>query len=366
MRFFGKLTLSIILILNLLCIALLLLAAYSPWFAPATHPRLSCLGLTFPIFLAGNICFFVFWLIVRYRLAVVPVLGFLLCAPQIRAYIPFNLHTGNVPEQAIKILSYNIMSFADLQKTKTDKNPTLQYLSESEADIICLQEYNPASGNASTCPAAIEKALKAYPYKQVNRIGAKHSGNHLACYSKHPILSTKRIEYESQSNGSVVYEIKIGGDTITLINNHLESNKLTASDKELYTGLWQLPETEKMKQGAAHLIRKLAEAQRIRAIQADAINEAIRSSAHAAVIVCGDFNDSPISYTHRTIGSSLNDAFTSSGRGLGISYNQNRFYFRIDHILTSKPAKSYNCTVDKSIKSSDHYPIWCYVTLENE
>jgi len=79
------------------------------------------------------------------------------------------------------------------------------------------------------------------------------------------------------------------------------------------------------------------------------------------VIVCGDFNDSPLSYAHRVIGKELDDAFVQSGNGFGISYNQNHFYFRIDHILLSKNLESYQCTVDKTIKSSDHYPIWCFV-----
>ena len=110
------------------------------------------------------------------------------------------------------------------------------------------------------------------------------------------------------------------------------------------------------------LIRKLAEASAIRAPQADTIAHEITASPHPYIIVCGDFNDTPISYTHRTIAQDLDDAFTQSGRGLGISYNQNRFYFRIDNILTSKNLRAYNCTVDRSIKESDHYPIWCYIT----
>ena len=115
------------------------------------------------------------------------------------------------------------------------------------------------------------------------------------------------------------------------------------------------------KSGARLLIRKLAEASAIRGSQADSIAQEIASSQHPYIIVCGDFNDTPISYAHRVIGQGLNDTFTQSGRGLGISYNQNKFYFRIDNILASKNLKSYNCTVDRSIKESDHYPIWCYL-----
>ena len=68
----------------------------------------------------------------------------------------------------------------------------------------------------------------------------------------------------------------------------------------------------------------------------------IKNSKQQTIIVCGDFKDTPISYTHRVISKGLVDAFENSGSGLGISYNQNRFYFRIDHILTSKNIDSFN------------------------
>ena len=103
-------------------------------------------------------------------------------------------------------------------------------------------------------------------------------------------------------------------------------------------------ETKKLKAVARLLIRKLAEASAIRAPQADSIAQEIAASRYPYIIVCGDFNDTPISYAHRVIEKGLNDAFTKSGRGLGISYNQNKFYFRIDNILASKNLKPYNCT----------------------
>ena len=82
------------------------------------------------------------------------------------------------------------------------------------------------------------------------------------------------------------------------------------------------------------------------------------------VIVCGDFNDTPVSYTHHAFNQILKDAFVEAGNGLGISYNRNRMYVRIDHILTSKDMEVHDCQVDKSIKASDHYPIWCHVSLK--
>lgn len=362
MKHFSKIVAYIILAVNAFFAGLLLLTAYSPYIDPEVHPIQSCLGLTFPIFLFINFCFLIFWLIVRWRFALLPFLGFAFCFPQIRTYIPFNLRSSDVPKENIKILSYNVMSFGSMKK-EDGKNPVLTYILDSDADIVCLQE--PIlweGGKQHINPREITKALnKAYRYRTIRQVGQEEGNNQLACYSRYPILSARVLDYKSAYNGSVIYEIKVDDDTLTLINNHLESNKLTKEDKVVYEDMLKDPNARKVKSGMRQLVRKLAEASAIRSAQAQAIAKEIEAAPHKYVIVCGDFNDSPISYTHRVISENLDDTFTESGRGLGISYNQNKFYFRIDNILVSKNLKAYNCTVDRSIKDSDHYPIWCYI-----
>ena len=251
------------------------------------------------------------------------------------------------------------MSFNNLEK-KDGKNPVLSYLVDSNADIICLQEYNTATTKKYLTEQDIKKALKAYPYQSVHQQGK--GDVQLACFSKFPILSIHPIEYESNYNGSMKYVLNVNNDTLTLINNHLESNKLTKEDRGMYEDMIKDPNAKKVKTGLRQLIRKLAEASAIRATQADSVAKTIAESKYPTTIVCGDFNDGSISYTHRILTQKLDDAFTQSGKGLGISYNQNKFYFRIDNILISPNLKAYNCTVDRSIKASDHYPIWCYIS----
>lgn len=367
MNHLGNLVALLILSANALFTGLLLLAAYSPHIQPVAHPVESCLGLAFPVFWVANAGFLLFWLIIRrYKSALLPLAGMLLCWGQTRTYLPVHFPTSHQPEGSIKLLSYNIMGFDGATK-KEGKNPILTYLKESDADILCLQEYLTIDSKRYLSQKDVEQALKAYPYHRVHKVGqSKSCSNKLACYSKYPILSARVLDYSSEYNGSVLYEIKIGEDTVTLINNHLESNKLTQADKAVYEEMLKSPEKEKMKSGARLLIRKLAEASAIRAPQADAIAREIAASKHPYIIICGDFNDTPISYAHHTIGQGLDDAFTRSGCGLGISYNQNRFYFRIDHILTSKNLRAYNCTVDRSIKDSDHYPIKCTLKKKDE
>lgn len=356
----GRVAAVVVLLVNLLFTGLLLLSAYSPWVQPVRHPLFSCMGLAFPLFLLLDVAFLVFWVLVRrYRHSMLSLGGLLLCLPQVLLYAPVNFSSSKVPCGAIKLLSYNIMGFNGV-KAPRKHNPILDYLKESHADIICLQEY--AAGRVSQ--KNIDRALKDYPYHRSDYIG-QGRGNRVACYSKFPILSARRLPCESQYNGSMVYEIALKTDTLTLICNHLESNKLTQADKAVYEDMLRDPGQDNMKSGARLLLGKLAEASAIRAPQADSVAAVIDRIAPRSTVVCGDFNDTPISYAHHTIGRRLDDAFAQSGHGLGISYNRNKFYFRIDHILVSPNLKTYCCTVDRSIDASDHYPIWCYIAGRN-
>lgn len=130
MKHFGKIVSYLILAINAFFVGMLILTAYSPYLHPKIHPLASCLGLTFPIFLAINICFVIFWLIINYRYTVLTIVGLLVCYQQIQTYIPINFTDKSIPENSIKLLSYNVMGFNNLEK-KDEKNPILSYLSES-------------------------------------------------------------------------------------------------------------------------------------------------------------------------------------------------------------------------------------------
>ena len=114
MEHIGKIVAYLILAINAFFVGTLILSAYSPYLSPKVNPLVSCLGLAFPIFLIINLFFLFLWVFVNYRYALLPVIGFLICFPQIRTYIPFNSTTRTIPEGSIKVLSYNVMSFSNL------------------------------------------------------------------------------------------------------------------------------------------------------------------------------------------------------------------------------------------------------------
>jgi exonuclease III len=57
----------------------------------------------------------------------------------------------------------------------------------------------------------------------------------------------------------------------------------------------------------------------------------------------------------------LTDCFAATATGPGWSYNKNHMYVRIDNIFCSDDFVPYGCKVDKTIKSSDHYPIYTWL-----
>jgi endonuclease/exonuclease/phosphatase (EEP) superfamily protein YafD len=73
-------------------------------------------------------------------------------------------------------------------------------------------------------------------------------------------------------------------------------------------------------------------------------------------IVCGDFNDVPVSYTYHTVIGDLQDAFVEKGFGFSTTFSNKLSFFRIDYALLDPNLQinSYR-VVHKEL--SDHYPV---------
>ena len=78
------------------------------------------------------------------------------------------------------------------------------------------------------------------------------------------------------------------------------------------------------------------------------------------ILVCGDFNDTPLSYAYNKIKGDLIDAFKNSAKGIGDSF-VNIPALRIDYILHDHRMQSTNYKKHKQILS-DHYAISCEIT----
>lgn len=355
MKILKRILTRLVLGVNVLSALLLLACGLSAELNPVTYPYLSLLGLTFPFFLLLNIAFVLFWLVFDIYYIWLPLIGLLCSSVYIYDYFPLNV-TQDVPEDALKIMTYNNEYFGRAEKDENGTYPVLEYMATSGADIICLQEADFSKGLTSQYA---DKLMASAGYKTL-RVKDRKSKAQLV-YSKLPILSVRRVDYESRTNGSVAFELLYEGDTILLVNNHFESYKLTLKDKEKYKEILSNPESDETEDNMRLLVRKMSKVAGIRGPQVDSVMTYINKVGHDAVIVCGDFNDTPISYSCRHLSSALTSVFRQSGNGLGWTYTQKGMNFRIDHIFISDYWQSFGTYVDMDATWSDHYPLITYL-----
>ena len=345
---------------NCFTIVLMLLAGYSDRLFPDDHPLLSTLGMTFPVFVLANIGFLVFWLLMKWTRAWIPVVGLALAYVPIRIYMP--IHTPEQPpEGAIKIMSYNVCTYAGNKKYESGFETIRDYLSEAAPDILCTQEDNDLQHHD-----VIRDYQKVFAHNDTailsNTVLAL---NTLGMHTRFPIIKRERIFYDTKvNNGSVAWWLKVHGDTVIVINNHFESCHLSQSDRRQYKQMLKGEmASDSVRSESKILWVKLAEANAKRSLQIDRVCQYVREHPRQYIIVCGDFNDNPISYSRHAMSQLLTDCYVETGRGVGLSYNQKGFFFRIDHLFCSENIQPYNCFIDDKMDASDHYPLICWLKI---
>jgi endonuclease/exonuclease/phosphatase family metal-dependent hydrolase len=326
---------------SLASVFLLLTSVASAYISPATSKYLSLMGLAFPLFLGGTVFMLFISLLFAWRRSWIPLVGLLLSSTSIYSYFPINFPSPP-PKQSIKVITYNTASFglwSSGSKDKNDKkgeNRLVRDIINEHPDIVGYQE----GYGGEQFKKHVRPILKRNNYySESESLG----GSYLGCFSKYPVVG-KDVLCREGGNGAVLFKIKLSeADTLYFVVTHLKSMSLTAEDRTLFKeNIDNLRDDTKEDslnyEGLSHVARKIARASVPRALQADTIAHFIRENKHRNLIVCGDFNDTPVSYTYRTIINSgnLSDAFVQSGNGLGRTFNRYAMVVRIDHILYSR------------------------------
>lgn len=340
----------ILLPVNLLAVVVLLFSAVSGIIDPHVWKWCVSLSLCFPVFVAVNVAFILVWLILQSRHWLWSALALAACAYQLFTYCPINL-PQSAPAGSIKVVSYNSYGFGYGDKDSTCYLQMLDYLRNSDANILCVQE----GGSLPIHQKSLVEATAHWPYKDTVQVDAVH--NSVIIFSDYPLLSRHITYSSSPGHLCAIYKLDIEGDTICVVNSHFVSNSISSNDKQAYHKLVTVTDEDSSKQDILRLARKINEAGLKRAEQADSLAMYLETLGDMPVIVCGDFNDSPLSYAHHRLVRILDDAYTASGLGPGISYHKSQMFFRLDNILCSHHWKSYGADVDAKAKMSDHYPI---------
>ena len=348
---------------NVATILLMVLAGYADRINPVEYPLLSCMGMTFPIFLIANLLFVFFWLTFKWRKLWIPVVGYIIVYGPLTLYMPLHLNQEEPKEGTIKIISYNVCTYGGNYKYEQGFETVYDYLKLQDADIVCLQE------DVDTWRRYVmQRYKKIYEYNDTVIFNPQDASiNGVGIHTRFPIIKNERIHYDSHANGSVAYYLKVNKDTIIVINNHLEGTHLSNEDRDKYKQIIAgKVEKDTAKAETIYLFEKLGKYAAKRAPEAEAVHKYVEAHKKYPIIVCGDFNDNPISYSHRTIAKGLTDCYEATGKGIGLSYNQKGFYVRIDNILVSSHFEPYNCRIDNKMDASDHYPIICTLKMKDK
>ena len=356
-----KIIRSIIILLNLLAVISLLTSYLSVYISPDKFWIPSFFGLAYPYILLGNILFVLYWLFSSSKFALISIITILLGYHHLQNYFQITASTTN--EKGIVICSYNIRSFQGIPEKNVNATKNAKaifsYLKSRKPNIVCLQEFSHMGIKGD-----LKNFMSYYHISDQMHLQYGYAQNAgPAIFSSYPILNGGQIRFPHTSNMITYADLKIGKDTVRLFNCHLESYRFSSKEIDSLDSLSIQDQSQNIRE-ARLFGSKLKRALKKRAIHAQTLREKINASPYP-VIICGDFNDTPVSYTYHTIrGDDILDAFIESGQGIGNTYLGKLPSFRIDYILHSKQFKGYNFTINK-VTFSDHYPVECKLIQVN-
>ncbi|GAB3718173.1 endonuclease/exonuclease/phosphatase family protein [Spirosoma lituiforme] len=249
--------------------------------------------------------------------------------------------------QTLNVLSFNSETFPTSGENRLDA-------SLLKADIACFQEYSP---NAQIEHQYTDKLQKLTCFDKNREIG-------LALFSRYPIVNQySRIwdrEKAPNINGFLCADIAYGTDTIRVVNVHLWSmgvrtNQAVDALKTGHVGrfaLELLDTFQRMKEGFEHRNEQLREV------------ESYVAGSRYPVIICGDFNETPISYSYGKLSQNFRNAFEEAGQGLGFTLNRHPYCVRIDQQFFSADWHIKTCQTLSGISFSDHFPVLAQYVLK--
>ena len=372
---------------------LLMLSGFVPTISPETNSWLPLLGLAFPVFFALMVVAFFYWLLQGKWRSLFALSCLLLNLGQASLYIqwndlnaetqgsknasdglenkqegdgPVNKEALDMNAKKLKIITYNTQLFGLYQNessvdiVNTEYMPAmdsfLQVLKKENADVVCLQEVYAKAGGLKAL-ALFLKAEGGYDHSQTYTLSERRPYG-MIVLSKYAIKRWKPLPLGSNTgNMAMWFDIEIPSEyaflrnaQIRIYNLHLQSFRFAKKDFEVMQK--QKEQKEIDLEGSKGIISRLRLGYQRRAQQVGIVKQSVLN-CDLPKVICGDFNDIPVSYSYRQLSAGMRDAFVEAGRGLETTYKGSMPSFRIDYVLFDNPMRAVNY---KSITEvpSDH------------
>ena len=355
----------IVLTLNILSALALLLSYLSAYISPVDFYGFAFLGLIYAFLLLINILFVILWLLLKSKRFLISLVAILVGWNFLTSFfqISFNKKVFEHNEQELKILTYNVRVFNrwNWSKEKNLGMKAINYIKKTSADIVCLQEfYSDKLNGKNTVDSIKSNSTLANAHISFATRRARTFNYGIATFTSYPIINKGKVKLKQDENFCIYTDLLIDKDTVRVYNLHLESIHLGYDDYHLIENINKTDTIDV--RGIRNILSKLKKGYQKRARQADVIAAHIETCQYPAII-CGDFNDTPVSYVYKRLTNSLVDAFRLSGNGIGSTYINKYSTFRIDFVLHSDKLLSFNHKTPR-IEFSDHYPVMCSLKIQ--
>ena len=343
-------------------VALLLLFMYlAPYVSPDASWIFSVLGLVAPIIYVSGIILFLYWVIRwRWGYASLMLVLLLLGVPKISLYYKIDLlrHYGEpvYDRSALKVMAYNVrMFYGDDGKSTVDS--LAAFVNRYDPDILCIEEFTDHARGATMRFDSL--IAPGYCRTVYSRDGEGPNEVSLAVYSKFRILGSGSIDcindVDTTRTAAVWADLRVDRDTVRVFCNHLRSTHIKSTDGEYLMNYRFLTDTARHEK-LHSILNRLRYNSISRSHQVDTLSQLIAATPHAR-IVCGDFNDTPLSYTYLRMSRGFQDAFRVEGRGFSHTYRGFYNTFRIDYVLVSDAFEVLSYEVPQ-VDFSDHHPVF--------
>ncbi len=360
---------TILVIASVTAVASLFLAYLSPYIHPDTIELVPFFGLVYPIIVISVIVLGIIWAFMKSRWGFV-MLGALLLGGNLHFRTLALGSEDEIPQDAnvFKIMSYNVRLFdvynENLEEARSNRDSIISFIHREDPDVICFQEfYHQDKPTRFVTKDTIAKLLGTkYTHERYSHKRIQRQNFGICMLSKYEMIAQGDVTFEVNANTDnycIYADIVKGRDTIRVYNIHLQSIKLQQEDYALFG--------EKNKQAggkkstARLLFEKLTIAYPTRAEQARKVVKHIESSPYP-VVVCGDFNDTPMSYVYNQFNRTLIDSYRESCFGLGVTYVGKVPAGRIDYIFHTPNLVSSKFKIQEKAYS-DHRAVQCQLWI---
>lgn len=321
-----------------------------------SFPAILCLA--FPFFAIFTIVLTILWGLFRKIIfCALGIFTIVICLTPMSEAFPLGSTRIPVnPQNTFKIISWNVLHAEDIRQPEYPGNRSIEYMVNSQADIICLAELKDffSSEIPNFSQSLKDSLFSTYPYRE----GITTSD--IKILSKYPVERLGKIHFDSLNESRYdFFKVSFPNHELIVAMVHLYSYGLSDSERLVVTDINSVESAKSsVKEFKGSIRKKMKNAFQHRADNATVLREALDEiNPDIPLIVCGDFNDVPASWTYNIIrGDDLRDAYSETNFGPAITYNLHAFYFHIDQMLYRGPLEAVSLDIGK-INSSDHYPL---------